>query len=122
MREAIRTTRWYARCTSDVSSKQSLSETGASKMSNTNTQIELSMDQLATVGGGFKIPGWLKTAGQIAAPALIANPITAPLGIAAANKKALVHGGIWAGGGAVAGSPGGPEGAAAGAAGGFLAG
>ncbi|HEY6174696.1 MAG TPA: alpha-glucan family phosphorylase, partial [Kofleriaceae bacterium] len=44
----------------------------------TNTtfgQIELSMTELATVGGGFKLPGWVKTAGEIAAPALLANPV-----------------------------------------------
>jgi len=92
-------------------------------MTNTSVgQIELSMDELTTVTGGWKAPGWLKTAGEIAAPALIANPITAPAGIALANKKALVHGGIWGAGGAIAGSPGGVPGAAAGAAGGFLAG
>lgn len=84
--------------------------------------IELSSAELATVGGGFKLPHWVKTAGEIAAPALIANPVTAPIGFAAANKKALGHGVIWGAGGAIAGSPGGPETAAAGAAGGFLAG
>lgn len=92
-------------------------------MTNTNFgQIELSMTELATVGGGFKLPGWVKTAGEIAAPALLANPVTMPAGIALANKKALGHGAIWGAGGAIAGSAGGPEGTALGAAGGFLAG
>lgn len=90
---------------------------------NTNFgQIELSMDDLATVGGGFKLPGWVKTAGEIAAPALLANPLTAPAGVALANKKALGHGAIWGAGGAIGGAAGGPEGAALGGAGGFLAG
>jgi len=85
-------------------------------------QIELSMDTLATVGGGLKVPHWVKTAGEIAAPALLATPLTQPVGLALANKKALAHGGIWGVGGAIGGSRGGPVSAAFGGAGGFLAG
>jgi hypothetical protein len=96
-------------------------------MSNANPDVAI--DQLGSVTGGFGVPSWLKTAGEFVAPALLANPVTAPAGLALANKKALAHGAVWGGGGAVAGSAGflaGPEvgipTVAAGAAGGFLSG
>jgi hypothetical protein len=95
----------------------------STEMTNTSVgQIELSIDELTTVTGGWKVPGWVKTAGEIAAPALLANPVTLPAGIALSNKKALGHGAIWGAGGAIAGAAGGPEGAALGGTGGFLAG
>jgi len=65
--------------------------------------------------GGFDI-NWRKV-GEYAAP-LIPYGLGAPL----MNKGAAVQGGVWAAGGAIAGSPGGPVGIAAGAVGGGLAG
>lgn len=82
--------------------------------------ISLSADDLETACGGFHIP-WRKI-GEYAAPSLLANPITMPLGIRLANKGAAVHGAAWAAGGAVAGSGGGGVGAGLGALGGGLAG
>src|SRR5262249_18708667 len=78
-----------------IADTQSIFATGDVEMTNTTLgQIELSMTELATVGGGFKLPGWVKTAGEIAAPVLMANPVTMPAGVALANKKALGHGAI----------------------------
>src|ERR1044071_3502833 len=122
MREAIRSMHRPIGCKAPSRTRNPYSQQENEMTNTTFGQIELSMTELATVGGGFKLPGWVKTAGEIAAPALLANPVTAPAGVALANKKALVHGGIWGAGGAIAGSAGGPEGTALGAAGGFLPG
>lgn len=86
-----------------------------------NTEIfTLTPDTLQGVAGGFDV-NWKKV-GEYAAPVLLSNPVTMPLGIHALNKPAAAQGAIWAAGGALAGSAGGPEGTALGAAGGGLAG
>lgn len=82
--------------------------------------ITITPDALHQACGGFDVD-WKKV-GEYAAPVLMANPITMPLGIHAMNKPAAAQGAIWAAGGAVAGAAGGPDGAALGAAGGGLAG
>jgi len=82
----------------------------------------LTEHDLHDVNAGFHVPGWVKKVGEYAAPGLLANPITAPIGFAALNKPAAAQGAIWGGGGAIAGAAGGPEGAALGALGGGLAG
>jgi len=95
-------------------------------MKNEFALIELSMKELATVEGGFGIPGWLKTVGHAvghaATSALREFPPTALVPSLTSNKKAIGHGLIWAGGGAIAGSPWFPIGTIAGAAGGYAAG
>ena len=82
----------------------------------------LSDDILNDITSGFGVPSWVKKVGEYAAPGLLANPLTAPIGIAALNKPAAAQGAIWGAGGALAGAAGGPEGAVLGAAGGGLAG
>lgn len=80
--------------------------------------ITLSSIELAQATGGWS---W-KQVGEYAAPLLMANPVTMPLGFATMNKRAAAYGAVGAAGGAIAGSPGGLPGAAAGAAGGGLVG
>jgi len=80
--------------------------------------MTLSTAELAHATGGWS---W-KQVGEYAAPLLMTNPVTMPLGLATMNKRAAAYGALGAAGGAVAGAPGGLPGAAAGAAGGGLVG
>jgi len=61
----------------------------------------LTNESLAYASGGKGIP-WKKI-GEYAAPVLLSNPVTMPLGVATLNKGAAVQGGIWGGLGAVGG-------------------
>jgi hypothetical protein len=63
--------------------------------------VTLSDASLAGACGGKGIP-WKKI-GEYAAPLLLTNPVTAPIGAAALNKGAAVQGAIWGGFGAVGG-------------------
>lgn len=83
-----------------------------------NDLISMSAAELALATGGWT---W-KQVGEYAAPMLMANPLTMPLGLATMNRRAAVYGALGAAGGAVAGAPGGVPGAVAGAAGGGLVG
>ncbi|MEO8703598.1 MAG: hypothetical protein ABI867_26350 [Kofleriaceae bacterium] len=82
--------------------------------------VTLSPEILQRACGGDGI-NWRKV-GEYAAPVLMANPITAPVGAQLMNKPAAAQGAIWGAGGAIAGASGGLPGAALGAAGGGLAG
>jgi len=63
--------------------------------------VTLSNASLAGACGGKGIP-WKKI-GEYAAPVLLSNPVTAPIGVAALNKGAAVQGGIWGTAGAIGG-------------------
>jgi hypothetical protein len=82
-----------------------------------NAALELETIDLSLISacGGFDI-NWRKV-GEYVAP-LMPYGTGAPL----MNKGAAAQGAVWAAGGALAGSPGGPVGVAMGAAGGGLAG